>query len=88
MLLLNELYDLPPFVITLGYFGLFIYFISLDLITPVPDEVSLLTIGFLCSKGTFNPLVAGAVSLAAFTTIDLVYYYMTGLGNKWSQKVR
>lgn len=88
MIFLTDIYDLSYYAFLLGYFGIFLYFISLDQVTPVPHEISLLSIGFLCSKGAFHPVWAGMVSLAAFVSIDLAYFFLIRLGNQWAERMR
>ncbi len=66
----------------LGYLGIFIFFITVDQLTPIPEEITLLTIGYLASQGVFNPIFAGIVSVAAFLTVDSVYYFLSLSGNK------
>jgi membrane protein DedA with SNARE-associated domain len=65
-----------------GYIGILIWFITLDQITPMPEEISLMVIGYLCAHGVFNPFLAGGVSLAAFLLIDFIYYRLTKAGKK------
>jgi membrane protein DedA with SNARE-associated domain len=84
---LAELHNLSYEIVMFGYLGIYIYFISIDQLTPIPNEISLITIGFLCSKGNFNPFIAGVVSLAGFISIDLIYFFLIKAGTKWSEKV-
>ncbi len=74
------------FVENLGYIGIFIWFISLDQFTPIPEEITLLTIGYLAAHGIFNPFIAGIVSLVAFLAVDTAYYFLARSGNEFFQR--
>lgn len=65
------------YIETLSYAGIFIWFIFFDQLTPIPAEISLLTIGYLSARGFFNPLIAVAPCVLAFLLVDLVYYFFT-----------
>jgi membrane-associated protein len=85
-----ELVDSPGFsemARNLGYFGIFVWFVSLDQITPIPEEITLLTIGYLSANGTFNPVLAGAISLFSFLLVDSVYFFLSRSGNKFLKKI-
>jgi membrane-associated protein len=71
----------------LGYLGIFLFFITIDQVTPLPEEVTLLTIGYLSSQHVFNPLIAGIVSLAAFLAVDSAYYFLARSGNKFARRI-
>jgi membrane protein DedA with SNARE-associated domain len=71
-----------------GYLGIYFWFITVDQLTPLPEEITLLAIGYLAYEGYLNPFGAGVFSLAAFLTIDIIYFYLTRSGNKLVQKIR
>ncbi|HET6992321.1 MAG TPA: DedA family protein [Bacteroidia bacterium] len=75
------------FAIQLGYFGIFLWFISIDQFTPIPEEVTLLSIGYLCGHGVFNPFLAGIISLTAFLIVDSAYYFLARSGNNFFNKI-
>jgi len=75
-----------PFVQQYGYIGIYLWFISFDQITPFPEEISLLIIGYLSALGAFNPILAGACSLLGFFTIDTIYFFLSKKGSKWIRK--
>ncbi len=64
-----------------GIIGIFIWFVTFDQLTPIPEEISLLTIGYLASNGAFNPLAAGLVSLVALLSVDIAYYFLSRKGS-------
>jgi membrane protein DedA with SNARE-associated domain len=65
-----------------GYIGIYIYFVTADQLSPIPEEFSLIIIGYLASHGLINPILAGVISLVAFFTIDVIYFYLTKSGSK------
>jgi membrane-associated protein len=69
-----------------GYIGIYIWFVTVDQIAPLPEEISLIAIGYLSSIDILNPVLAGAFSLLAFLTIDIIYYYLTRSGNKYIKR--
>lgn len=71
---------------TLGYAGIFLFFITIDQLTPIPEEVTLLSIGYLAAAGTFNPVIAGAVALAACLSVDTGYFFLVRSGNNFLKK--
>jgi len=71
-----------------GYIGLYLWFITIDQIIPIPEEITLIIIGYLSSQGFINPFLAGAFSIAGFVTIDVIYFLLTKSGNKLIQKIK
>jgi membrane protein DedA with SNARE-associated domain len=70
-----------------GYIGIYIFFVTIDQIAPIPEEISLIVIGYFAAHGVINPFIAGGMSIAAFFTIDTIYYYLTKTGNKLAKKM-
>jgi len=75
-----------PFIQHFGYLGIYIWFISFDQITPFPEEISLLIVGYLSALGVFNPILAGACSLLGFFTIDTIYFFLSKKGSAFIRK--
>ena len=71
-----------------GYLGIFLWFITIDQLTPIQEEITLILIGYLAYQGYLNPEWAGIISLAAFLTVDIAYFYLARSGNKLVDKVR
>jgi len=69
-----------------GYLGIFVWFITVDQIAPVPEEITLIIIGYFVSHGLLNPVLAGLFAVAAFLTVDSVYFYLTKTGNSFIKK--
>lgn len=87
-MLLVEMHNLTDYIHIFGYLGILLFFLTIDQITPIPEEISLLTIGYLSSKGVFNPVIAGLISLAAFITVDTIYFFLVRSGRKWTERFR
>lgn len=71
----------------LGYAGIYLWYITIDQVTFIPEEVTLMTIGYLASNHIFNPFLAGLFAIAGFITIDLVYFLLTRRGSKLVSKL-
>jgi membrane protein DedA with SNARE-associated domain len=70
-----------------GYIGVYVWFITVDQIVPVPEEITLIIIGYFASLGNISPLLAGTFAIAAFLTVDIVYFQLTRSGNKLIKKI-
>lgn len=69
--------DFQELILQYSYIGIFLWFVFFDQITPIPEELVLITMGFIANKGHINPILAGASALIGLVIIDNVYY---GLG--------
>jgi membrane protein DedA with SNARE-associated domain len=76
------------FIGRFGYIGIFLWFITIDQVTPIPEEISLLIVGYLCAHEVFHPLPAGLLCLAGFITADIAYYYLSRTGSRLIKKSR
>jgi membrane-associated protein len=85
---LNETGGLTHYIQVFGYLGIFLFYVTLDQITVVPEEVTLISIGYLAANEAFNPFIAGIVALAAFLAVDTAYYYVSGSGMKLLKKLK
>lgn len=71
----------------LGYIGILLWYTTVDQLTPIPEEITLLTIGYLAANNVFNPIIAGAVAFFAFIIVDLAYYLLARSGHKLVEKI-
>ena len=74
------------FIEKFGYVGIFLWFISFDQITPIPEEISLLIIGYFSAHGVFNPVIAGVCSMAGFLAVDTAYFFLSKKGSSFIKK--
>ena len=80
--------DFSEFIRHYGYLGIFVWFISFDQLTPIPEELTLLLLGYLSAEGFFNPFLAGVVSLAGFLAIDTAYFFLARSHKFFSKKAK
>src|SRR5215470_16326525 len=73
------------FVSRVGYIGI-IWFITFDQLTPIPEEISLLIVGYLSAHNIFNPVVAGICCLAGFIAVDTIYFFLSKKGSSFISK--
>lgn len=66
----------------ISYLGIFIWFLFLDQLTPIPEEVTLLSIGYIAEHHLINPYLAGLAAFLGVTIIDSVFYWLAYSGNK------
>jgi membrane protein DedA with SNARE-associated domain len=71
---------------TIGYVGILIWFLTIDQLTPIPEEISLITIGYLASKGLIDPIWAGLISFFSLLLVDVIYYSLSRSGSRLLKK--
>ena len=76
--MLSEIISQSP----ISYLGIFIWFLFLDQLTPIPEEVTLLSIGYIAERHLINPYFAGLAAFLGVTIIDTVFYWLADSGNK------
>ncbi|MDX1939823.1 MAG: VTT domain-containing protein [Saprospiraceae bacterium] len=69
--------DFQELIEQFSYLGIFLWFAFFDQITPIPEELVLITMGFIANQGHIHPLLAGLTALGGLIVVDNVYY---GLG--------
>jgi membrane-associated protein len=79
--------QIGQYVSRFGYAGIYLWFITIDQIGPIPEEVTLIVIGYLSAQGVINPVFAGLSAIAGFITIDIIYFYLTKTGSKLVKKL-
>lgn len=71
-----------------GYLGIFFWFVVVDQVTPIPDEISLITIGYLCAEHLFHfPPLAALAAIAAFLLVDVIEFTLSRRGSARSKKL-
>ena len=73
--------DFTEFVQQFGYIGIFLWLISFDQISPIPEEITLLLVGYLCANNIIHPVFTGMFCMAGFIAIDVAYYFLSRTGN-------
>jgi membrane protein DedA with SNARE-associated domain len=74
------------FIAQFVYIGILLWFLTFDQFTPIPEEVSLLIIGYLSAHHVFNPVIAGVFCLAGFLIVDTIYFSLSKKGSAWIKK--
>ena len=74
------------FLSRFGYIGILLWFLTFDQFTPIPEEVSLLIVGYLSAHHVFNPIIAGTFCLAGFLIVDTIYFFVSKRGSLWIKK--
>jgi membrane protein DedA with SNARE-associated domain len=83
LLLLLKTPGFTHFAHRLGYVGIIIWFITFDQLTPIPEEISLLIVGYLSAHNIFNPILAGICCLAGFVVVDTAYFFLSKKGSSF-----
>ena len=71
-----------------GYVGIYVWYVTIDQIGPIPEEITLIAIGYFTAMGMINPILAGLCAVAAFLTIDVIYFHLAKSGNKLFKKFK
>jgi len=86
LLFLLKATGFSTFVARFGYLGILLWFLTFDQFTPIPEEVSLLIVGYLSAHQVFHPIIAGVFCMVAFITVDTVYFFLSKKGSSWIKK--
>lgn len=82
-----ESHDITYYIINYSYLGIFIWFVIIDQTTPIPEELVLLTIGYIGHSDLVNPFLGGMTAVVGLMTIDNIYFHLVNTGNKWIDKL-
>jgi len=70
-----------------SYLGIFLWFIFFDQLTVIPEEISLITIGYISTYTSLNLFLCGIVSLLGLLAIDNIYYFLTYKGSNYTKRI-
>jgi membrane protein DedA with SNARE-associated domain len=79
--------EISGYIRHFGYVGIFLFFITVYQLMLIPEEITLLSIGYLCANNLFDPILTGVFSLSAFLTVDIGYFALAKSGNKFLLKI-
>lgn len=79
--------DISAYIIHLSYFGIFLWFMIIEQLMPVPEEVSLITVGYIAVHMGLNPVLAGMAALTGLLVTDNSLFYLSKKGSHMSQKL-
>lgn len=80
-------FEIENLIAQYSYLGIFLWFVFFDQLTPIPEEVSLITIGYLSIETSLNIFLCGAVSLVGLLTIDNIYYVLAYNGSRFTKRL-
>jgi membrane-associated protein len=77
--------EIPELIQHLSYTGIFLWFLltQLIIVMPIPEEVVLISIGYVSATGVWNPFVAAAIALATLILSDGIFYFLSRSGNRY-----
>lgn len=71
----------------LSYLGVFIVGLLATIVIPVPEEISLLTLGYLCATGIFQVVFVIPIVMLGLFISDCFIYYLSTKGTKFIRKL-
>src|SRR5680860_1917540 len=80
--------DIAYYIAHYSYLGIFIWFFLIDQLTPIPEELVLVTVGYLTHTDYVNPIFAGFAAVLGLMMVDNIYFYLSYTGNKWTQNLQ
>jgi len=78
---------LPEYIYHLSYFGIFLWFAFIEQLTPIPEEISLVSLGYVSMHTPLNPVICGLVSVIGLLTADNLFFYLSLKGSKLAHKL-
>ena len=75
-------YEIGSYILHFSYAGIFLWFALVEQVTPIPEEVSLVTLGYVANHSGLNPWVAGAMSVLGLATADGLFYILSRRGSR------
>jgi membrane-associated protein len=74
---------------SLSYLGIFMWFLLFPLLmTPIPDEIFIISIGYMASIGLINPFIAGLLAVLAYAISDNVVFHLSSVGSSFVKKFK
>lgn len=83
-----ETQDIAYYISHYSYVGIFLWFFLIDQLTPIPEELVLVTVGYIVHTGLINPFFAGIAALLGLMLVDNIYFLLAYKSNKWTQKLK
>jgi membrane-associated protein len=81
--------EIPGFIQHLSYMGIFLWFFlsQVIVIMPIPEEVVLISIGYVSATGVWNPFLAAPIALVTLLLADNVFYSLALSGNRYIKRL-
>lgn len=72
--------DFQTLILQYSYLGIFLWFVFFDQVTPIPEELILISMGFAANQGLLNPFLGIGAALLGLIIIDNVYFGLARSG--------
>jgi membrane protein DedA with SNARE-associated domain len=79
--------SIHEYIYELSYLGIFLWFAVIEQFNFIPEEVSLISVGYITVYTSLDPFFSGIVSLAGLLCTDLFLFFIALRGNKLSVKL-
>lgn len=79
--------DITEYINNFSYAGIFLWFAILEQLTPIPEEVSLMSVGYFCVYQSLNPFLCGIVSLLGLLSTDMFLFFVSMKGSKMTERL-
>lgn len=80
--------DISTYIHQFSYLGIFFWFLIIEQLTPIPEEVSLISLGYICMHNHLNLFIAGGLSLVGLLTTDNALFYLSKKGRRFTDKLQ
>lgn len=77
-----------PLIHQLSYLGLFLLLAGGAIVLPIPEEITLLTAGYLVAIGVMNFAVGVVVAVAGLLAGDVFLFFLARTGARYAHKLR
>jgi membrane-associated protein len=77
-----------PLIHQLSYLGIFLLAAGGAIVVPIPEEVTLLTAGYLVASGGINIFIAIPVVILGLLAGDIFLFFLARIGASYAHKLR
>jgi len=82
-----EYTNLNTYIYHLSYLGIFLWFAIIEQFTPIPEEISLISTGYIAIHSGLNPILCGIAAFTGLILLDNTLFFISAKGRKLSQKL-
>lgn len=80
-------HELLKLIQAYSYLGMFIWFALVQLIFPIPQEIALISIGYVSTHIDIDIFLSIGASAVGITVSDMILFYLSRSGNKITQSL-
>jgi membrane protein DedA with SNARE-associated domain len=77
-----------PLIHQLSYLGVFLLLAAGAIVVPIPEEVTLLTAGYLVAVGVINVFIVFPIAIAGLVAGDVFLFFLARIGASYAHKLR